>query len=70
MSAAAFAAFALFVAGAALALAQIWLAPLLPETFSKALVTLAILLALVVAWALLQRERRDNARLRDPKQRD
>ena len=59
------AAFAIFVAGALLALAQLWLAVLPPETFVKAMITLGIALVLVVAWNLVQRERRDAARLRD-----
>ena len=59
------AAFGLFLAGAAAALAQLWLRVWDPETFAKLMITAAVLLAVVIAWGLLQRERRDTARLRD-----
>jgi H+/Cl- antiporter ClcA len=58
-------AFGIFVAGAALALAQLWLRFLDPETFMKSLISLGIALGVVIAWNLVQRERRDAARLRD-----
>lgn len=59
------AAFGIFVIGAALALAQLWLALLPPETFVKSMITLGIALGLVIAWNLVQREHRDAAKLRD-----
>jgi hypothetical protein len=59
------AAFGLFLAGAAAVLAQLWLRVWDPETFTKLMITLGVLLALVVAWHMVQRERRDTSRLRD-----
>ncbi len=61
-------AFALFVIGAVIVLAQIWLQPFAHETFVKLIATDAILLALVGGWALFARERRESERLdRDKK---
>jgi uncharacterized protein YbjQ (UPF0145 family) len=62
--------FALFAAGAAAALAQLWLQVWSPETFFKLMATDGVLLALVVAAAFLLRERRETQRLRDRKQLD
>src|SRR5208283_5287192 len=59
------AAFGLFLIGAAAALAQLWLRIWDPETFVKVMITLGVLLAVVIVWNLVQRERRDSARLRD-----
>jgi hypothetical protein len=56
--------FGLFLAGAAVGLAQLWLRPLEPETFMKLMITLGVLLAVVLAWNLAVRERRDNERMR------
>ena len=57
--------FGLFLIGAAAVLAQLWLRVWDPETFAKVMITLAVLLAVVLAWHLVQRERRDSARRRD-----
>ena len=59
------ASFGLFVAGAAAGLAQLWLRLWDPETFVKLMITDGVLIAVVVAWRLLQREWRDTERLRD-----
>lgn len=59
------AAFALFLAGAAAALAQLWLRVWDPETFIKLMITDGVILVVVVAWGVIQRERRDTAHLRD-----
>ncbi len=58
-------AFGLFTIGAAAFLAQLWLRVWDPETFVKLMVTLGVLLALVVAWQLVARERAETARTRD-----
>lgn len=57
--------FGLFLVGAIVALFQLWLRVLDPETFMKTMITLGVLLAVVVAWGLVLRERRDAARLKD-----
>ena len=57
--------FGLFLIGAGAALAQLWLRVWDPETFVKVMITLGVLLAVVVAWHLVQRERKDSARTRD-----
>lgn len=57
--------FALFLIGAAALLAQLWLRVWAPETFVKVMITLGVLLAVVIAWHLVQRERKDSARTRD-----
>ena len=59
------AAFGLFLIGAAAALAQLWLRVWDPETFAKVMITLGVLLAVVIAWRLVVRERKDTARTRD-----
>jgi len=51
--------FGLFLIGAGAALAQLWLRVWDPETFVKVMITLGVLLAVVVAWRLVQRERKD-----------
>ena len=58
-------AFALFIAGAAIGLAQLWLHPWAPDMFVKLMITVGVLFALVLAWSLVLRERRDSARIRD-----
>jgi membrane protein implicated in regulation of membrane protease activity len=62
--------FGLFLAGAAAVLAQLWLQPCAPETFAKIMITDGILLAVVVVWHMIQRERRDTAQLRERKRLD
>jgi len=62
--------FALFVAGAAAALAQLWLQVWSPETFIKLMATDGVLLALVVAATFIWRERRETERLRNRDQLD
>ena len=57
--------FGLFLIGAAAGLAQLWLRVWDPETFVKVMITLGVLLAVVIAWHLVQRERKDSARTRD-----
>ena len=57
--------FGLFLIGAAALLAQLWLRVWDPETFVKLMITLGVLLAVVIAWHLVQRERKDSARTRD-----
>ena len=59
------AAFGLVVAGAVVALLQLWLGLFDPDVFVKTMITFGVLLALVVAWNLVLRERSDLARLRD-----
>jgi hypothetical protein len=59
------AAFGLFLAGAAAALAQLWLQVWDPETFAKLMITDGVIFAVVVAWGVIQREKRETARLRD-----
>jgi hypothetical protein len=57
--------FALFLAAAAVGLAQLWLGLFSPEAFVKLMITIGVLLAIDVAWSLLLRERRDTAKVRD-----
>ena len=57
-------AFGLFLVGAAAVLTQLWLQPWSPDTFVRVMITLGILLAVVVAWHLVVRERRDTAETR------
>ena len=57
--------FGLFLLAAAAALAQLWLRLWDPETFAKVMITIGVLFAVVIAWSLVQRERRDSASLRD-----
>ena len=57
--------FGLFLAGAAAGLAQLWLRIWDPETFMKLTITLGVLLAVVLAWHLAVREKRDSERIRD-----
>jgi hypothetical protein len=57
-------AFGLFLLGAVAVLAQLWLQVWTPDTFVRVMITLGVLLAVVVAWHLVARERRDTARTR------
>jgi hypothetical protein len=57
--------FALFLLGAAIGLAQLWLELWSPETFVKLMITMGVLLAVDIAWNVVARERRDSARTRD-----
>jgi hypothetical protein len=57
--------FGLFLAGAAAGLAQLWLRLWDPETFMKLIITDGVLLAIVLAWNLVVRERRDSEKIRD-----
>ena len=70
MSAAVAAGFALFLAGAALFLAQLWFEPWSPETFVKLMATDGVLLAITVVGAFVIRERRATERLRSRKDLD
>jgi uncharacterized membrane protein YcjF (UPF0283 family) len=65
MSAALWTAFALFLAGAAGFLAQLWLQLWTPETFLKLMATDGVLFAVAAAIAFVARERRESARLRN-----
>jgi hypothetical protein len=56
--------FGLFLAGAAAGLAQLWLRLWAPETFMKLMITLGVLLAVVLAWSLAVREKRESERIR------
>lgn len=58
-------AFGLFLVGAAALLAQLWFRVWDPETFTKLMITDGVLLVVVGVWHMVQRERRDTARLRD-----
>ena len=58
-------AFALFLLGAAIGLGQLWLPLWAPDTFMKIMITVGILFAVVIAWNLVLRERRDNAKTHD-----
>ena len=70
MNAAGFVAFALFLAGAALFLAQLWLQVWLPETFLKLAATDGVLFVVAVVVAFLARERRESERLRNNRELD
>jgi hypothetical protein len=62
------AAFGLFVAGAAIGLAQLWLRLWEPEAFCRLMLTAGVLLALVLAWGVVQRERRETAAARNKRE--
>jgi hypothetical protein len=57
--------FALFVIGAGLFLAQLWLQLWTPEIFFKLLATDGVLLAIVLVGGFVFREKRETDRLRD-----
>ncbi len=57
--------FVLLLLGVVAALAQLWLNFWSPEIFLKVMITIGVLLAVVIGWNLVLRERRDTARLRD-----
>jgi uncharacterized membrane protein YcjF (UPF0283 family) len=61
------AAFALFVLGAAMFLAEIWFQVWSTDTFFKLMATDGVLLAIAVVTAFVIRERRESQRLRDRK---
>jgi hypothetical protein len=60
-------AFALFVIGALLTLAELWFAPWPYETFVKLIASDAILIALAAGWAFFAREQRETQRLKNDK---
>jgi hypothetical protein len=57
--------FAVFLVGAVLFLAQLWLQPWSPETFLKLILTDGVALAIVVIGGFALRERRETERLRN-----
>ena len=57
--------FVVFLVGAALFLAQLWLQPWTPETFLKLIVTDGVALAIVVIGGFALRERRESEILRN-----
>jgi hypothetical protein len=57
--------FAVFLVGAVLFLAQLWLQPWSPETFLKLILTDGVALAIVVIGGFALRERRESERLRN-----
>ena len=62
--------FALFLIGAAIGLAQLWLRLWAPDTFVKLMITVGVLLAIVIVANLVIREKRDSAKIRDTKKLD
>ncbi|HTR12307.1 MAG TPA: hypothetical protein VMI72_03380 [Roseiarcus sp.] len=62
--------FVLFLVGAALGLAQLWLCLWGPETFFKLMTTVGVLLAIVLAWDLVLRETRDAEKLESRRELD
>jgi len=70
MSPAVLVGFVVFLIGAGLFLAQLWLQPWSPETFLKLILTDGVALAIVVIGAFSLRERRDTERLRNRKDLD
>jgi hypothetical protein len=70
MNAGAVVGFALFLIGAALFLAQLWLQLWSPETFFKLLATDGVLLAITIIGAFVLRERRETERLHNRKDLD
>jgi hypothetical protein len=65
MNPAAIIAFALFLVGAALFLAQLWLQPWSPDLFLKLAATDGVVFVVAVVVAFVLRERRESARLRN-----
>jgi len=59
--------FGLFLIGAVIGLAQLWLRLWEPETFVKLMITVGVLLAIVIVWNLVVREKRESAKIRDSK---
>lgn len=57
--------FAVFLVGAVMFLAQLWLQPWSPETFVKLILTDGVALAIVVIGGFALRERRESERLRN-----
>lgn len=70
MSAPVAVAFALFLVGVALGLAQLWGQVLAPETFLKLAITDGALIVVILAWMVVVRERRDSERLRKDRRLD
>ena len=58
-------ALALFHVGVLIGLAELWFRPWDPETFLKILITDGALLAVVLTWNFLIREKRDYEKIRD-----
>ncbi|MGD0640549.1 MAG: hypothetical protein ABSC22_07360 [Roseiarcus sp.] len=56
--------FGLFLAGVLLGLAQLWFQVWTPETFLKIAITDGALLAIVLVWNFVVREKRDFDRIR------
>jgi hypothetical protein len=59
--------FGLFLIGAVIGLAQLWLRLWEPEAFVKLMITVGVLLAIVIVWNLVVREKRESAKIRDSK---
>ncbi len=57
----------LFHLGVLIGLAQLWFRPWDYETFLKILITVGAILAVVLTWGFLIRERRDYEKIRDGK---
>jgi hypothetical protein len=70
MNAAGLVAFALFLAGAALFLAQLWLQPWSPDAFLKLAATDGVLFLVALVVAFLVRERGESERLRNRRELD
>ena len=70
MNFAGIAAFALFLIGAGLFLAQLWLQPWSPDLFLKLTATDGVLFAIALVVAFLLRERRESERLRNRRELD
>ena len=70
MNAGVLTAFALFLVGAALFLAQIWFQPWSPETFLKLMATDGVAFAIALVATFLVRERRESERLRNRRELD
>ena len=56
--------FGLFILGVLIGLAQLWFAPWTVDTFAKLLITDGAALAIVLAWSVFARERRDMENIR------
>lgn len=65
MSPAVLVGFVVFLIGAGLFLAQLWLQTWSPETFLKLILTDVVALAVTIVFAFVMRERRETQRLRD-----
>ena len=56
--------FGLFILGVLIGLAQLWFTPWTVDTFAKLLITDGAALAIVLAWSIFARERRDMENIR------